>query len=388
MTLLRSPLLALVFLVVPLVAFGQRFLGLPLPASFDVLLANNALLLLWLGARLVSVYLWRIPWAIRYGPVKFLRVRKTGEVSLGSESVRERLVGAGYVFDRDGSYGEKKDRGFWGALLLHAGLVFVFAFGTYDNLVQLSGTILHGVGQPAPLYEENYYAEFAKGPLAKTEELDIEFQIKKQHLPSVEWPGGATEAALLSKEGDELRRATISPGNPISIGGDMKIHMSGIVFDVWVVVQRDRDNMILYTGWTRLLPLKEKLEEYTYYGAINERSFPKVEGGVWYDPYNAKLKFQAKKEGKEISDVVLGLGREAEKEYEGYRIKFNGIGKWSEMHVARERHKGMLIAGGVIAVLGLLARIAFRQRRVWLEDREGGTFVRSTDREALRILKT
>jgi hypothetical protein len=279
--LLRSPLLALVFLVVPLVAFGQRFLGLPLPASFDVLLANNALLLLWLGARLVSVYLWRIPWAIRYGPVKFLRVRKTGEVSLGSESVRERLVGAGYVFDRDGSYGEKKDRGFWGALLLHAGLVFVFAFGTYDNLVQLSGTILHGVGQPAPLYEENYYAEFAKGPLAKTEELDIEFQIKKQHLPSVEWPGGATEAALLSKEGDELRRATISPGNPISIGGDMKIHMSGIVFDVWVVVQRDRDNMILYTGWTRLLPLKEKLEEYTYYGAINERSFPKVEGGVY-----------------------------------------------------------------------------------------------------------
>lgn len=385
--LLRSPLLALVFLVVPLMAVGQRLFGLPLPLSFDALLVNNALFLLWLGARLVSVYLWRARRAVRYGPRKLLKA-KGDAVPAERGPVRERLEGEGYVFDQSGAYAEKKDWGYWGALVAHAGLVLTLAFGTYDNLTHFSGTILLGVGQPVPLYLENSYAEFAKGPLAKTEELDVKFQIKKQHLPSGEWPRGATEAALLSKEGDELRAVTISPGNPISIGGDTKIHMAGIVFDVWVVVQRARDNLILYTGWTRLHPLEEKMEEYTYYGAINEWRFSKVEGELWYDPYNVKLKFQAKKEGKEISDVVLGLGAEAEKEHEGYRIKFNGIGKWSEIHVARERHKGMLVAGGVIAVLGLLTRISFGQKRVWLEDRDGGTLVRSTDRKAVRILRT
>jgi hypothetical protein len=383
--LLRSPLMALFFLVVPLMAFGQRFIGLPLPMSFDVLLANNVLFLVWLGMRLVVVYLRRIPAAIRYGPDKLIKA-KGAAVPVESGAARERLEGAGYVFDRSGAYGERRDRGFWGALLVHAGLVFTLAFGTYDNLVQFSGTLHIGVGEAKRLYDMRSYATFVDSDYSPVDEVRMKLRAKKQMPPSAEWPRGATEIVLYSKEDEELQRGVVAPERPMQIGEDMEVRMSGFIYDTWVAVETV-EHHVVYTGWTRMLKLEEKLGDYTHYGPVYDDFF-KVEGGAWYDPEKKNLKFELKREGTKVADVVLTIGGVFKKEYDGNVVTLNGVGHWSELHVVRKRHNRSRLAGGFVALAGIFIRLLFRQKRVWLEDKDGGTLVRATDRKALRSLRT
>jgi NADH:ubiquinone oxidoreductase subunit 2 (subunit N) len=54
------------------------------------------------------------------------------------------------------------------------------------------------------------------------------------------------------------------------------------------------------------------------------------------------------------------------------------MGQWSEIQVIHRRHKRLLIFGGVIAIIGLLLRIAIRPQRVWLEEIADGCTIRSS----------
>lgn len=379
--ILRSPLTFPVFLIIPLAVVILRASG-RIAHTLDLLLVNNALLLAYLGARLY-LYLSKFSENIRYGTGS-LFPRKSVNVDLDSAAVRERLEREGFSFNAAGAYGERRDRGYLGTVLVHAGLLLLLLFGLYDNLRQLDGTILLGVGEPLKLYEKGSYGVLVNGLLASPADAEMKLQIKRQILPSAEWPAGATEVVLLSKDDRELQRGIIAPGRPMR-QGTFDIYMNRFLYDAWVVVTT-KNNLIIFTNFVKLLPMKEKQGAYTHYGDFRDESL-KVKGAVWIDPEKKAIKVETSREGKRIVDTELILWGGNRKEQGDYVARFEGLGQWSELHVTRHRHRGMLVAGLFIVAAGLALRVLYRPMRVWIESEGDATLVRTTSRGVLDMIR-
>ena len=71
-----------------------------------------------------------------------------------------------------------------------------------------------------------------------------------------------------------------------------------------------------------------------------------------------------------------------------YILSCAKMGQWSEIQVIHRRHKELLLIGGVLAITGLLLRIAIRPQRVWLEEAPEGCRVWSSGTKAMNGLKS
>lgn len=367
--LLLSPFTFLLFLVLPLAVVALRRAG-QTEHTLDILLVNNGLLLCYLCARFILL-LRRRPAPLRYDADLPPR-RRFVEVPVPFPLLRERLEREGYRFDAAGRYAEKREIGFDGSLLAHAALILLLCFGMYDNLRQLDGTVLLGVGEPIKLYEKKAYGVLTEGLLASVRETGMQLQIRKQQLPSIEWPAGATDALLFSSENKELQQGVIAPGRPMRQDGFV-INMNRLVYDAWVVVTTSK-NLIVYSNFVKLLPVKGGAKAYSHYGEFADPSLD-VSGKVWLDPSRKAIRVETTRAGKKIVDTELLLWGGNRKEQGGYVAKFEGLGQWSELHVTRHRHKWALAAGGAIALVGFLLRLLFRPKRVWIEKVENGTLL-------------
>ncbi|ACM18431.1 ResB-like family cytochrome c biogenesis protein, putative [Geotalea daltonii FRC-32] len=376
-----SPLAFGVFLIIPLVVVLQRISG-GSSISPIILLINNLLCLAWLLARLF-IDVRRFRSGKRYGSEALFRGR-AATVPFGREQLREHLVRTGYILDESGRYGERPDRGYWGRLLLLTGLSFTLLVGTYDNVRQFSGTILLGVGGPLKLFEASSYGILTKGALSSFDELPVKLQITRQILPDGKYPKGATDIVICDPDGKELQRATIRPGSPLSIGA-FEIHMARFLFDAWLVVTTT-SNHIVFTNFVKLLPLDKPKEGYTFHGEIDDDHFEKVKGEVWLRPQDKAMKVAVDYKGSRIVDTELFLWGENKKESAGYVAKLEGLGQWSEIHVTRRRHKSALFAGVWTALLGLLIRLSWRPRRVWITETPDGISLRTTDAKVLKAI--
>lgn len=374
--LLLSPYIFLIFLIPPIVVVTLRSTGHN-SHTLDVLLVNNGLLLCYLCFRL-NLLLRR-----RFAPLQYAPDPQPPhgvKVPVPRFLLKERLERTGYRFDASGRYGEKKSVGFDGMILAHAALILLLGFGMYDNLRQLDGTILLGVGEPLKLYEPKAYGILTEGPLASVRETGMKLQIRKQQLPSPEWPAGASEALLLSPEGKELQQGMIAPGHPMRQGGFV-INMNRLLYDAWVVITTAK-NEVLYTGFVKLLPAGGKRGGYSHYGEFGDQ-FLKVAGRVWIDPPRKAIRVEASRRGRKIVDTELLLWGGNRKEQDGYVVKFEGLGEWSELHVTRYRHRWALVTGVGLALLGFALRLLFPTKRVRLDDEGSGTMLHACDKKLI-----
>ncbi|HEY6838306.1 MAG TPA: cytochrome c biogenesis protein ResB [Geobacteraceae bacterium] len=369
------------FLIIPLAVIATRVLRIPVPAT-NLLLANNLLLLTYLTVRLVLL-LRGAARALRYREDSF-RPKKGTTVSLSGDAVRQHLEGSGYRFNDTCSYGEKREVGYWGTVLMHAGLVLLLVFGSYDNMHTFTGSFLLGVGDPLPLYEKGVYRFWSQGLLTSYNDIDMKLKVRERFLPSERYPAGATEIVLLDKKGNELQQGVVDPRTSMS-QGHYTVGMTRFVYDAWVVVTTTPGNLVVFTDWIKLLPRADASGTYTHY---NDFTSPdgKVAWRAWFDQAHDRLRFQMDKDGRGIVDVVLGMGPEYRKDVAGYSTTLQGIGKWTEFRIVRKRHVPVLIAGGLIALLGLLVRMVYRARRVWVEQAGDGSVIRTTDRRLVQAL--
>ena len=88
---------------------------------------------------------------------------------------------------------------------------------------------------------------------------------------------------------------------------------------------------------------------------------------------------------KVVADLVFQVDQQA---VQGdYILSCAKMGQWSEIHVVHRRHKAIIWLGGIIAVIGLAMRVAIRPQRVWLEEGAEGSAIRSSGKEAKKLLK-
>jgi hypothetical protein len=376
---LTSPYFLLIFLFIPAVIIVSHLLHLPY--KMNLLLVNNGCLLICVALRFIW-YLSRMKRPDRYGAD---RNEPEGgrELAYPAAHVRSGLAGKGYRFDAAGMYGEKRDLGYLGTVVLYGGLLSVLLIGTYDNLYQYTGVVRLGIGDPKPLNNPESYGELIMGPAASPEQLPM-LQVRRMVLPNAEWPRGAVEIGLWNKEGKMLAAGITAPGKSLRYNGfEYDMLKFSFVADFKAFT---RDNQPEFDGVLTLLPLPMKKGVYTYYTPVNDPKFDKITGDAWFNPEKKALKVVLSREGKQILDTELELWGGDKRTQGNYTVFFPRLGQFTEIRVAHVRHFTMLKIGAVIALVGSLLRLLIRSQRVWLEEIHAGCRVKAAGAKTRKAL--
>lgn len=378
---LVSPWPLLTFLVIPLLIILSVTLHvrLPLAASTTPLLVNNLCFAFFVACRLLR-YLAGMRKSVRYGAA-CCRPNQGVTLPLPVAEVRALLGKEGFSFDADGHYGEKRDIGYLGTTVMYGGLFILLAVGSWDNLRQFSGVLLDGMGPATSLNKVESYLRINKGPLAASPVSLPRMQVISQNLPDSRYPKGATEVSLIAEDG-KAENFVLIPGEPVSYGA-FTISMAKLVFQPRIVIKDKDSGVTLIDELVTLDPLVQKRGVYSFYGLFQGVI---LGGGVYYQPENNMLLVVITRGvEKVVTDLAFQVDQQVEKG--DYTLSCAKMGQWSEIHVVRRRHKGLLVSGAVIAVIGLLLRIAIRPQRVWLEEATEGCVIWSSGKETMNRLK-
>jgi hypothetical protein len=376
--ILYSPWLLLVFLAAPIVVILNLRFHLEIPLVGRLLLVNNIVFAFLVGLRLVR-YLSGMKRGIRYG-ADVPRSASVFDCQLPVARAREVLTGAGYTFAHGGGYGEKHDLGYLGATILYGGLFLLLATGSWDNVRRFGGTLLDSVGPATKLSRLESYRSLTMGPLPARPDSLPQMRILNQILPDSTYPKGATEIALIPEQGPPVT-TVLMPTVPFRYGA-YDIYMSKLVFEPQIVI-RTKDERTLFDGFVRLDPLVQKRGDFSFYGLFQG---PEVGGGGYYQPEKNLLMVVISRNGKkEVTEMRFQVDQQVVSG--DYLLSCAKMGQWSEIHVVHRRHRGLLILGGIIALLGLALRVAVRSQRVWLDEAAGGCRVTALGPEAEQLLQ-
>jgi hypothetical protein len=368
--ILESPFFLIVFTVIPaaFVLSHLLHLKLPIPITTQMILGTVICLLICITARFVY-YLIRYPRRIRYSTARL--TSKPGDAyARPASDLRNELESAGYCFTDDGSYAEKRDNGYIGTLLIYGGLLILTFTGVRDNLTQFSGTIIHGLGVPTALSNPDIYYPRIRGPLASVADLPL-LGISEQTFPNKEFPKGATEIVLLTKDKKTLlKEKLVSMGEPARYGS-FDIYLAKLLVDASLTIrQKDGTEKSIFDDVVKLGPLWKKEGSYNYYGAFGS---PETgEGDLYYDSDRNVFRIVLSRADRKIIDTEYAFQQYREKPDGDFVLKIGGIGRWSEIHVVHRRYMTAIIVGGIIALVGLIMRIIFLPKRVWLEETAEG----------------
>ena len=376
--LLTSPWFLLIFLIAP----GFTIVSHEQHRAYhqNLLLINNCIFLLCLALR-IAWYLIRLPFDIRYGAGS---ARRKGSRPLRQTlaQVRERLSGAGFRFDPRGAYGERHDPGYLGTILLYCGLLLTLSVGCYDNARQYSGLIVTGIGNPVPLNAAaTYSGDPIVGPLATPEFLP-QLQIKQMIVSDKQWPDGAARIGLLDSEGTEIADGFTAPGKPFHFR-DYEFRL--VSFKYQAAVELKEGTGELFAGILRFSPMPVKQKGFDYYASLP--SAGNVTGDAWFNPATGTLRVIAAKNGEQIVDSYLKMYVKIVDKQGDYQVAFKSLGQAPLIQVVRNRHMHLIVAGLIVALLGLLLRLAFRPQRVWLEEEGAGCRVNSAGRKTQQLLE-
>jgi hypothetical protein len=304
-----------------------------------------------------------------------------------AEQIREDLSKSGYRFAADGAYGEKRDRGYLGTALIYGGLILLIGIGTWDNLRQFSGVVLHGMGVGASLDKAGTYVKpIMAGQLAVRPNLP-KLEVKQIIFPNKQYNKGAAEIILWSKDGKQMGSSTlVATQDPYHYNG-YDIFLAKLLVDAsLVIVEKDKEgrDRIIFSDTVKLSPLWKKEGDYGFYGIFTDRAA--LDGELFYNADKNMFKVLLTRGGKKILDTEYPFQMVRQKQEGNFILNFGAMGRWTELHVVRSRHMALIWVGGIIAVIGLLMRIAFRPQRVWLEETPEGSQVWAAGGETKKAL--
>ena len=303
-------------------------------------------------------------------------------ISRPVDRVRTDLVAGGYSFDQAGSYGEKHNLAHLGATLIYGGLLLALLVGTFDYLRQYSGAVFQGIGVPMDLSDRRGYFSVVKGPLASTSGLP-QMQVRQQILPNAQWPKGATEIALLKKNGTVLTTGTMgaSGGKPLKYDG-FEYHFNRFLYDAMFAIKTSNGH-IEFDDMIKMQPMKQPVGGYTFSSRfLGER----YRWTALFNPATKGLRLIAlDPKGVQMADGEIVFQKEQNKQIGSFDVQFGAMSHWSEMHIVRSRHMYLLVLGMLIMLAGALLRLVYRPQRVWLDTAPEGCRAWVTGKDTLNL---
>jgi hypothetical protein len=377
--LLVSPWFLALFCVIPLCTVLSYTYGLQLPlVGTKPLLINNTCFSLLIACRFLR-YLYCLGTSLRYSSRSCVP-SKSQSLSLPKDSILSTLSASGYRFKADGSYGEHRDLGYLGTTFFYGGLMLLLLVGTLDNLRQFSGTLLDGQGPATKLSKLENYRGLVRGPLTGSLDALPQMKVLNQIFPNASYPNGATEIAIMTAEG-KTQSKVLRPMEVMRFGG-FELFPTRFVFEPEILI-RTKDGKTLSNGMLTMMPVVRSGDEYGFYAPFKGDD---LEGNVYYKPSHKKMRVVMKHRGAWVLDVRWTFQEDQSVAQGDYIVSCEKLGQWTEIRVVRSRHKGLLIASGLLALLGLGLRGGYRAQRVWIEDGPAGCRVKTRGARTAKLV--
>lgn len=349
------------------------------PILTNILIADAILLFLFVFVRIGLLLI-----ECHYGIIPALppRKSKSAQLLLCRESeLHTLLLNSGYRYDCSSSQGIKCGKlTICALLLLLVGMCFVIPVGIYDNLKQFSGILYLGSGSNIDLSDINNYGIYSKGPLADPASIYYKLKGYENVMPSANYPSGGKDLSLYDMQDNELWRGILTYQKRQHFGNYV-IQMEGFVYDVFLYVETLNHHFIL-TDRVRCMKTVPSDGSFTHSNSFYNDT-EQIRGEAWYDLINDKVRVRATIKDKKF-DVMLGMGPEFQKEVDGYRFKFTGVGKWAHINVMRSRNIVIMKTGALMLAVGLVLFALFPFRRVWIFHGDSVLTVKFRDRKLHR----
>jgi hypothetical protein len=187
-------------------------------------------------------------------------------------------------------------------------------------------------------------------------------KIFKQFIPDATYPRGAAEIAFYPADGKE-QAVILKPSDPFRAGA-YNIYMSKMVYEPTIAITFDNFRPV-FNGKIMLNQMAAKVNGFGFAGTFAEGD---INGSVYYQPEKSRLRVvlyqgdQLRLDAEQIFQVdrLISSGN--------FLIMCEKMGVWSEIHVVHRRHMNIIWMGGIVALIGLLMRLAIRPQRIWLEE--------------------
>ena len=362
----RSRWLLLVFLLIPLVVVAEVLFHIRLLFlnTNYTLLANNICFGLLMLVRFFY-YLSGLGRKLRYDRGE-KPPRESRDLAGSAAEVRSSLTRAGYLFADDGGYGEKRDYGYLGTLLLYAALSLVLFTGTLDNLMQFSGTFQDGMGVATDLQKLEGFKNLSVGPLSASLSSLPKMQVIRQYYPTKYYPAGATEVAFRFPNGED-RQVVLKAPVPYRAGA-FDVYMSRLMYEPKISITLN-DKRTVFNGRVLLNQLQEDVDGFSFFGTFVDEG---IDGKVFFQPENSHLRVIVHQGVDLLLDTQLVFQKDRLSKTGNLEIMCETMGVWSEFYLVHHRHLWLIFTGGGLALIGLVLRLAIRPRRVWLEETASG----------------
>ncbi len=379
--ILFSPWLPLFFMSIFAMFILAQFIRLPrfIHLHNSIMMLNNLCFLMLIAVRFFYLIVKRSQ-NIQYGSCG--RSLKPGYlIDKPCEQVRGRITDAGFYFDGN-SYAEKKTLALPAMTLLYGGLLLALLVGSYDNIHQLSAVLFQGVGNPVSLEDRRSYLRVVEGSMSTLKGLP-RLQIKKQILPSVQWPKGAVDMVLLDSKDDVLARSTLGRYDSPLIYNDMEYHFSRFLFDIILEISTS-NNHIEFSDSLKFEPMDVPQGPYSYSSRFNGERLNWI---ALLDPARMAIKLYGRNKDAVQAEAEIVFRKNNVVKFGNFDVRIGGMAHWSEIHLVRPRNMIPIYIGGVIALIGILLRLLFHPQRVWLEDTPEGCRAWAVGVEAKKLLK-
>ncbi len=379
-TIFRSPQLLLLFLILPVAVILALVLHIKLPFLHPkyLLIANNLCLCLLAAVRFVH-YSVSFRNKLRYEGFGNTTTKVVLTAS-SRETIRSTFVDSGFVFGDSGSYGEKRDYGYFGTILFYGGLFLVLFTGSVDNMFQFSGTIQDSVGVATDLKVIEKYRNKSIGLVTSDLSTLPKMKIVRQFFPSGDHPSGATEVAFQFPDGSEQQIILKSPV-PFR-AGSYDIYMSRLVYEPKLVITLN-DSAPVFSGKITLNQIPGTINGFNYRGTFSQDG---IDGIITYQPEQNRFKVVVTQGSQQLIDTELVFQVDKLSRSANFSIMCESMGVWSEIYVVHRRHMNTIFFGVFIILLGAVLRLMFSAQRVWLEQTADGCEVRTSGKVAGRCL--
>lgn len=240
------------------------------------------------------------------------------------------------------------------AILFLAGALLAGGDGLHAWLSRVQGFVLLQEGEPALLASPARLAEFEAGPLAAREELGATAQLERLELHRA--GGGALRPVSRVRIVDPVGRPS-----QVQIEGDAPARFGGLAlrhgaFGVAPRITVTHGDLPVFDGPVPLTAGPERGGEVTFSGAVPVHAAGLlVTGSVTAAPDgdgpDPQLRIRLADERDPLGEATLRVGDLAELA-KGYRVRFSGLHRWSEIEVSRRPRPEPLCAGVLLALIG------------------------------------
>jgi hypothetical protein len=266
-------------------------------------------------------------------------------------------------------------------MIFYAGIFIVLFTGTLDNMRQFSCTLLDGVGVATDLNNIKSYRSVSSGLFATKPTTLPKMKIVKQFFPNATYPKGATEVVFQFSDGNEQKVILKSP-DPFRAGA-YDIYLSKMVYEPKILITF-KDSTPVYNGQVKLNQLVTTGNGYGFYGTFVDGN---IDGDIYFQPENNRLRVVLLQGDRQLMDSELVFQVDRQSRSANFTLICERMGVWSEIHVVHRRHLNIIWLGGIIALIGLLMRIAIRPQRIWLEETVEGCRVRVVGKKTMKLLR-